>query len=430
MPQIAVWICGITLTLNVMFTVEGKQRLLIAIPIAMGKQSKEKIMKKVWKGLAATAAAVGLAATGFIGTTSAFAADGVPLGVTATDNALTDAYKFTAYKLMDATNTGTDTDPTYAYSFPSDGMKAAVVAAFNGLGLKDADGKAITVATTDYDSVIAKAIETNIADDSATARAFADALALSKALGSGTELVGSTTADVDEGYYLIVQTDGPGEKENAPNGKNYTFSRAMLTSVLATNDSNTVTVKRSEVTMTKAVLDDAADNWDEATEGWFTDADYTIGETIPFKLTGTLPENINEFQTFFYEFGDHCDDTLDIDNGSAKVYLKKGDNVTQLTTGFTATYETHKLSITFANLMTQYEGKYLNGEDAWDYERDSFIVTYTAKLNESAKTDGISTATPGVAHENYAKVTFSTDPYSNTGGKTRETPEDKAVVFA
>ena len=67
-------------------------------------------MKKVWKGFAAAVSATAIAATGFIGATSASAADG-DVTVTITDATSADQ-KFVAYRVLDATNNGNN----YAYT--------------------------------------------------------------------------------------------------------------------------------------------------------------------------------------------------------------------------------------------------------------------------------------------------------------------------
>ena len=66
-------------------------------------------MKKVWKGFAAAVSAAAIAATGFIGATSAYADDPAPApattGTITINNALTgDA--FNAYRLLSLTNSG------------------------------------------------------------------------------------------------------------------------------------------------------------------------------------------------------------------------------------------------------------------------------------------------------------------------------------
>ena len=59
--------------------------------------------------------------------------------------------------------------------------------------------------------------------------------------------------------------------------------------------------------------------------GWQDAADYNIDEVIPYKLTGTLPSNYAEYETYFNEFNDIMSAGLTFDKNVCKGYGRRYD---------------------------------------------------------------------------------------------------------
>ena len=157
-------------------------------------------------------------------------------------------------------------------------------------------------------------------------------------------------------------------------------------------------------------------------------ADWDIGDSVPFKLIGSIPD-MSAYDTYEYIFTDTLSDGLTLQAETIKVYIArtKDDEVhdyTPLTEGEEADYILQQnvgengggsFSIIFNDLKTN---KYLTGEHNDEY--NYVIVTYDATLNANAEI-----GLPG--NENSAYLEFSNDP--NDAESTGQTAEDAVIVF-
>ena len=103
-------------------------------------------MKKVWKGFAAAVSAAAIAATGFIGATSAYADDLAPTPTTTrvTIADFKDGDAFSAYQVLFATNSGTNNE-NYSYTINpkyTDVLKTATHLSLDGT--ESVNNKAVT----------------------------------------------------------------------------------------------------------------------------------------------------------------------------------------------------------------------------------------------------------------------------------------------
>ena len=185
-----------------------------------------------------------------------------------------------------------------------------------------------------------------------------------------------------------------------------------------------ISSKTSLPTVEKKVKD-IEDSEDDSIldNAWHDTADHDIGDTVPFKLTGTLPGNAQYYQTFKMVFHDTASAGLTVDTNSFKVYMYdtkyKADVDTDLndyakdvTANFTVSTNTAD-GCTFAigcdNVFA------ISG-----VTKDStFVVYYEATLNENAVIGA-----EGNANEVYLE--FSNDPY---GDSTGETEKDIVKVY-
>ena len=220
----------------------------------------------------------------------------------------------------------------------------------------------------------------------------------------------NATVNLEDGYYLFVDT------QTAPDGVD-AYNPALLQ---VTGQTITIKQKYSVPEVEKKVSD--------TEDGGLGDAvDAGIGDSVYFTLTGTLPMNLEDYDSYKYIFHDTLSDGLKY-NGDVKVYLAaKGTdgkpdlvNKTEIAeseytvaTGDAAA-EGDTLTVTFADL------KGVGGVTA-----DSIIIVeYSATLTEAAVI-----GKPG--NTNTVKLEYSNNPNTSDDPSkdTGETPGDTVYVF-
>lgn len=386
-------------------------------------------MKKVWKGFAAAVSAAAIAATGFIGATSAYADDPAPApattGTITINNALTgDAFK--AYRLLSLTNSGS----AISYDLINGVDSPETTALVSAINTTNNNTALVAPATTASDNVknefkanVISAVEAFKGDDSAKMRAFAaNLIAAVKAQPVKVAKAATATADgaleigpLAPGYYLVDQTAQTADE----NGDNVNTLSAYLVDTVIAGQTTSINLKKGTVTLEKKVQD-----WND-TEGkptnptWSDSADHDLGDDVPFQLTGTLPANYDRYDTFKYIFHDSLSAGL-TRNNDVKVFAKNGDTEQEITSQFTVAAPVNgTFTVTNNDLKTitkDDEGAAVTINNA-----TTIVVRYTAKVNENAVMG--STGNPNTAY-----LEFSNNP-NNGGEGTNNTPEDKVIVF-
>lgn len=229
-------------------------------------------------------------------------------------------------------------------------------------------------------------------------RTFADAVyAQVKELGADAVTAEDKFENVEQGYYLIVETK-TGDAQD-------TYSLVMLDT--AGKDAVEVTTKEDKTELEKKVKEKNDSTGEET--GWQDAADYDIGDVIPFQLTGTVEDNYDNYKTYYYAFHDAMSEGLTFDKDSVKVAVD-GNAVT-------AGYEVITEGLTEG---CTFEVRFNDLKQISTVKAGSKItVEYNAVLNENAV---IGTA----GNPNTSKLEYSNNPYGDGKG---ETPEDKVVVF-
>lgn len=386
-------------------------------------------MKKVWKGFAAAVSAAAIAATGFIGATSAYADDPAPApattGTITINNALTgDAFK--AYRLLSLTNSGS----AISYDLINGVDSPETTALVSAINTTNNNTALVAPATTASDNVknefkanVISAVEAFKGDDSAKMRAFAANL-IAAVKAQPVEVAKAATATADgaleigplaPGYYLVDQTAQTADE----NGDNVNTLSAYLVDTVIAGQTTSINLKKGTVTLEKKVQD-----WND-TEGkptnptWSDSADHDLGDDVPFQLTGTLPANYDRYDTFKYIFHDSLSAGL-TRNNDVKVFAKNGDTEQEITSQFTVAAPVNgTFTVTNNDLKTitkDDEGAAVTINNA-----TTIVVRYTAKVNENAVMG--STGNPNTAY-----LEFSNNP-NNGGEGTNNTPEDKVIVF-
>ncbi|MBQ4266393.1 MAG: SpaH/EbpB family LPXTG-anchored major pilin [Clostridia bacterium] len=142
--------------------------------------------------------------------------------------------------------------------------------------------------------------------------------------------------------------------------------------------------------------------------------DYSIGDVINYKITGTLPSNYADYKEYKYVFHDTLSAGLTY-NSDAKVYVVNGDDRADVTSSFTAAFADQKLTLTCNDLK-----KIANVTIS---ATSKIVVEYTATLDSDA-------VVGGKGNDNVVYLEFSNDPnHSGEGTPTGNTPKDEVVVF-
>ncbi len=293
---------------------------------------------------------------------------------------------YEAYKLMDVTVSGTN------YSYTVNSKYTTYMATALGLSGSYTDSDIITAIG-------------NLS--TAEVRTFADTVYTAlKTAGVTADMTATAGvfSDVDYGYYLIVET---------AEGASGTYSLVMLD----TADEKAIKVNTKEGTpeMTKKVMDTNDSTGENSS--WQDSADYDIGDSVPFQLTGTVDSSIASYTTYAYTFHDKMCNGLTFDDTSVVVTIDgitvKSDCYSVVTGGLTdgCTFE---VQFTDLKSCTDTSGNNI------DVDADSqIVVTFNATLNDNADLGNNGNA-------NTAYLEYSNNPYDSGTGKTTW---DTVVVF-
>lgn len=248
-----------------------------------------------------------------------------------------------------------------------------------------------------------------------------------------TTTEGSTTtytySGLPDGYYLIKDVD-----DSITGNDVYTTYVAWVTggTLTFTRKGNVPDVEKKIVETTKdADNNDVTEYLDETTA--------SIGDIINYQITGTLPTNLADYNTYYYAFTDTLSKGLTYTANSVKVTVD-GVDLTKYFYVNAAKNSNEETVITVAipDLLA------LNYQDETHHAvanitHDSqIVISYSAKLNESA-------VIAGEGNKNAVKLTYSNNPNDSGDGTTApppenpdkpepkhptgETPEDEVVVY-
>lgn len=215
--------------------------------------------------------------------------------------------------------------------------------------------------------------------------------------GSSVEVVG--------GYYLIKDQDG-----SLSGSEPYT---TYLVSVVGTV---TISPKSNDVPEFEKKLKDTNDSTGDTT-GWQDSADYDIGDDIPFRLQGTVPEDYDSYKTYYYAFHDVEEKGLTFDPSSVEVHLGDENGAIIPNTDYKVLT---KKDGTTSDTECTFEIVFDDLKKVSGVTADSTItVTYKSRLNENA-------VLGAQGNVNKAKLEYSNNP---KGTGTGRTPWDNVIVF-
>lgn len=202
-----------------------------------------------------------------------------------------------------------------------------------------------------------------------------------------------TISGLTDGYYLIKDKDGTLEGAVSDSYTKFMIHVVRDQSVKHKGDVPTVSKEVS----------------DEKTTGYAKYEDAGIGDTVYYKLTGTLPSNYKDYETYKYEFHDTLSAGLTF-NKIEEVYIHHADTTTTTTTD----------AYTVSNVGQKVEVKFDDLKKVTALGSDQIVVIYSAIVNENA-------VIGSAGNENTVYLKFNNDPNGEGEGQT---PEDETIVFA
>lgn len=387
-------------------------------------------MNKVLKGLVAVAATAAMAVAGFAGASTAMADTTNKTDITISK--ATNGDEFSAYRLLNLTTSAEGETTNYSYTVNNKYQTVLKQA------IDELNGDAAGAPTTDAEIIdyITKNVASNDSTDATkvTARKFAETVRTkitsdpsitADKTTTKTESQDAQFTNMDQGYYLIVQTAAASADGN-------TMSQVILDT--HGQSATKVTVKKDSVSLTKKVQEnqDGVDN--PAADNWQDGADYNIGDMVPFQLTGTLPTDYANYNAYKYVFHDSASNglTFNVNNAELKVYAVNGDTKTELKKAADASdatgYNVIATGLTGETFQVQFtnlkQAQAAESSETVTINKDTkIVVEYKAKLNNDAKRGAM-------GNPNEAWLEFSNDQYNTgEGSPTGKTPHDKVIVF-
>ncbi len=369
-------------------------------------------MKGLKKALSVLAAAA-LTVTTLMGSATVASAD-----TTITDNSKLNSHSYSAYQVLTGDQeSGSSVLTNVAWGSGIDST-AFVSALKTNTATSTYFANAFGTDASDDATNFADVLSENN-NNTALAEAVAQLAYENKTKTDYTNIAADTSISLPAGYYLIVdETSLTGTTDDVLNG-----------ALLQVTDSITIANKTSKPTVEKKVQENSTNTVTDAGYGaQYNDvADYSIGDSVPFKLIGTVPDTSKYNKYLTYTFTDTLDTGLTAPASTAvSVFYatsKDATTGTDLSSYFNVTVNGQTITVALKsgvdlkNVVSEKElvaGNYI-------------IVTYNATVNANANI--------GYAgNENKVKLTYSSNPNFNGNGtttpdETEDTKEDEVVVF-
>lgn len=204
-----------------------------------------------------------------------------------------------------------------------------------------------------------------------------------------------TLTNIAQGYWLFADVTEYTGKDNAVYSLVMVDTRGL--------ESLTVQQKKDVPTVDKKIVENSNE---------LSSNTASIGDTVNFKITGTVASQIGVYETYFYQFTDILSKGLTYNN-DVKVTVD-GENVTGQFTVDATTYSADNgttITVSIADLKT------LSGVSVTGNTK--VVVEYSATLNENA-------VIGAEGNKNSVKLTYSNNPY---GGGTGDTTPSETKTY-
>lgn len=221
-----------------------------------------------------------------------------------------------------------------------------------------------------------------------------------------------TTLNVPAGYYLIKDADHAYDNQHDAYTQ-FIVEVAGKVSFQPKTDYPTVEKKVQENSKTDGTTGGYGEKYNDV-------ADYSIGDAVPFKLIGSVPD-MSQYSTYKYTFHDTLAKSLKAPTvADVKVYIsgdKAGSGKQEITSNFTVTVSGQEITVSTDNL------KEITGISANKY----ILVEYSAVLNSNAAINKENVTDTSNGNINQVYLTYSNNPRDNS--EAGKTPEDTVIVF-
>lgn len=230
-------------------------------------------------------------------------------------------------------------------------------------------------------------------------------------------------AENGNGYYLFV-TNESGLGANKKNtGTSPIFAVVGGSAVTVHEKTNIPTVE-------KKILDDSKVKGGDVTGEieWVDAADSQVGQEVNYKLTGSIADNYDSYDSYSYKFKDTLEKGLDYVDNSLSVYALNGDAYTEIdSTSYNVTKPSGSsldLVVDFSKGEKGLKSATAKNGGALTIDADTKIVVfYKAKLNASAVIAGANNQPNG--NPNTVTLEYSNNPMvEGTGTSAPDTVED------
>lgn len=227
-----------------------------------------------------------------------------------------------------------------------------------------------------------------------------------------TTVNSGTTQNVPAGYYLIKDADHAYDNQHNAYTQ-FIVEVAGKVSFQPKTDYPTVEKKVQENSKTNSTTGDYGGKYNDV-------ADYSIGDSVPFKLIGSVP-NMSQYSTYKYTFHDTLAKSLTAPaKDDVKVYVssdKAGTDKQDITSSFTVTVSGQEITVHTEDL------KAITGVSAGKY----ILVEYSAVLNSNAAINKENVTGTDNGNINKVYLTYSNNPRNES--EAGKTPEDTVIVF-
>ena len=225
------------------------------------------------------------------------------------------------------------------------------------------------------------------------------------------------------GYYLFVT-----DESSLGTGKKNTGTSPIF--ALVGGEAVTVTEKTSIPTVDKQILAATSEDPTKLPNGWAGVANSQIGQEVTYKLTGSVADNYDTYDSYAYKFTDTLSKGLTYTDNSVVVYAVNKDPSNQDKYELIANndYTTNKANnddgTTTLTIEFGAEGEKKGLKDISSVNADTQIVVfYKAKLNASANIAGANNQLK--VNPNTVTLEYSNNPMSGgTGTSESDTVED------
>lgn len=224
---------------------------------------------------------------------------------------------------------------------------------------------------------------------------------------------GENTLTVPAGYYLIKDADNSYDDQHDAYTQ-FIVEVAGNVNFKPKTDYPTVEKKVKENSKETGTTGDYGEKYNDV-------ADYGIGDAVPFKLIGSVPDMSQYSTSYKYTFHDTLANSLKApDKADVKVYMssnKAGSGKQDITSNFTVTVSGQEITVHTEDL------KAIDGISAGKY----ILVEYSAVLNSSAAINKENVTGTDKGNINKVYLTYSNNPRNES--EAGKTPEDTVIVF-